>query len=148
VTSPQFTLGEPDLTGETFAAALVVVLDRERNLPDEPVAWLLVIARHKLIDSLRRHRVENIARERLAMQPLNLDDESLARVEEIASSTDLEAQLEVLLSSEQLQAIRARVLDERAYPDIAGQLCCSEAVVRKRVSRALRTLREAMEMLR
>jgi RNA polymerase sigma factor (sigma-70 family) len=145
-------VGDPevvaDLTGETFAAALVGVLDRERDLPSEPVAWLLVIARHKLIDSLRKGRVENVARARLAMEPLNLDDEDLARIDGIASSTNLEGQLEVLLTAEQLRAIRARVLDERDYPDIAAQLECSEAVVRKRVSRALKTLRGAIEVLR
>jgi RNA polymerase sigma-70 factor (ECF subfamily) len=50
-----------------------------------------------------------------------------------------------LLSADQLRALTARVLDERDYPAIARQLECSEAVVRKRVSRALKTLREAIE---
>jgi len=46
-----------------------------------------------------------------------------------------------LLPADQLQALRARVIDEREYDEIARDLDCSEAVVRKRVSRALSTLR-------
>ena len=45
------------------------------------------------------------------------------------------------LPSEQRQAIEARVIGERNYTDIARELRCSEAVVRKRVSRGLRALR-------
>jgi DNA-directed RNA polymerase specialized sigma24 family protein len=40
-------------------------------------------------------------------------------------------------------AVRARVIDEDAYPDIAERLRCSEQVVRKRVSRGLARLRSA-----
>ncbi|MGO9763978.1 MAG: sigma factor-like helix-turn-helix DNA-binding protein [Solirubrobacteraceae bacterium] len=47
-------------------------------------------------------------------------------------------------ASELLDALRARILDERDYAQIARELRCSEAVVRKRVSRALRTLRGAL----
>src|SRR5271155_721098 len=141
--------GEPevaaDLLAETFAVALVAVLDHERELPREPVAWLMTIARNKLIDSARRGRVERAARERLALQPLSLDDEDVRRIEELIDSTDVVARLAALLPAEQLQALRARVLDERDYAQIAGELRCSEAVVRKRVSRALQTLRGAME---
>ena len=49
------------------------------------------------------------------------------------------------LPNEQREAIRARVLEERAYADIASQLRCSPQVVRQRVSRGLRTLRTRME---
>jgi RNA polymerase sigma-70 factor (ECF subfamily) len=48
------------------------------------------------------------------------------------------------LPSDQRSAIEARVLDERAYPDIAGELGTSEAVVRMRVSRGLAALRARM----
>jgi RNA polymerase sigma factor (sigma-70 family) len=45
------------------------------------------------------------------------------------------------LPDEQQHAIAARVVDEREYPEIARELQCSEALVRQRVSRGLRTLR-------
>jgi DNA-directed RNA polymerase specialized sigma24 family protein len=49
------------------------------------------------------------------------------------------------LMADQFEALRARVLDERGYEDIARQLECSTAVVRKRVSRAISTLRQARQ---
>jgi RNA polymerase sigma factor (sigma-70 family) len=137
-----------DLLAESFAAALVAVLDDDRPLPDEPVAWLLTIARNKLLDSLRRGQVEQSARERLALEPLAIDDEDLARVEDLACSTDVAGSLASLLPPEQFEALSARIFEERDYTEIAGELRCSEAVVRKRVSRALQTLRGAMEALK
>ena len=97
-----------DLVGEAFAGALVVVLDHERALPGQPIAWVLTITRNAMIDSLRRGRVEQAARERLAIEPIGVGDDDLARIEELASSTDLEAQLDALLTPDQARALRAR----------------------------------------
>ena len=130
-----------DLMAETFAAALLAL--HATVAPDEidvPAAWLLGIARNKLFESYRRGRIEAAARERLGLEPLVLDDTDLALVEEL-SATDVVDQLADLLPPDQLEALRARVIDERDYEEIARDLECSEAVVRKRVSRALRTLR-------
>ncbi len=137
-----------DLLAETFAAALAAVLDAERELPGEPVAWLMTIARNKLTDSVRRGQVEQVARQRLALEPLGVDDEDLRRIEELVDATDVAVELARALPPEQCEALRARILDEQDYSEIAGALRCSEAVVRKRVSRALQTLRGAMEGLR
>lgn len=137
-----------DLLAETFAAALAAVLDSERELAGEPVAWLMTIARNKSTDSLRRGQVEQVARRRLALEPLSLDDEDLRRIDELADATDVAVELAAALPREQFEALRARILDEQDYSQIAGTLRCSEAVVRKRVSRALQTLRGAMEALR
>ena len=130
-----------DLMAETFAAALLGL--HTGTAPEEievPIAWLLGIARNKLFESYRRGKVEAAARERLGLEPLVLDDTDLALVDEL-SETDLVRQLADLLPPDQLEALRARVIDERDDEDIARDLQCSEAVVRKRVSRALRTLR-------
>jgi RNA polymerase sigma factor (sigma-70 family) len=137
-----------DLLAETFAAVLVAVLDGERELPERPLAWLMTVARNKLIDSVRRGQVEQAARERLALPPLTLDDDGLRRIEELIDATDVAGRLAEELPREQLEALRSRILDEQDYAEIARELRCSEAVVRKRVSRALQTLRGAMEALR
>ncbi|HEX4032950.1 MAG TPA: RNA polymerase sigma factor [Solirubrobacteraceae bacterium] len=130
-----------DLMAETFAAALLALHASKDPLEiDVPVAWLLGIARNKLFESYRRGRVEAAAREKLGLEPLSLDDSDLALVDEL-SERDIVRQLAELLPPEQLEALRARVIDERDYEDIARDLQCSEAVVRKRVSRALSTLR-------
>ncbi len=52
-----------DLMCETFTQALVAVHDRERELPMVPIAWLVTIARNVLIDSVRRGRVADDARQ-------------------------------------------------------------------------------------
>jgi RNA polymerase sigma-70 factor, ECF subfamily len=135
-----------DLTAETFAAALLAVHDRSRELPDAPVAWLFTIAHRKLIDSYRRGRVEADARGELGLAPLALDDQDIERIIEVSASTDVASELAAHLPSDQFHALRARVLDEREYADIARELECSEAVVRMRVSRALKKLRTAMEV--
>jgi RNA polymerase sigma factor (sigma-70 family) len=130
-----------DLMAETFAAALVALHANTEPLEIEvPVAWLLGIARNKLYESYRRGKVEAAAREKLGLEPLVLDDMDLALVDEL-SDVELIKQLADLLPPDQLQALRARVIDERDYEEIARDLQCSEAVVRKRVSRALNTLR-------
>jgi RNA polymerase sigma-70 factor (ECF subfamily) len=48
------------------------------------------------------------------------------------------------LPRDEAEALRARVVDEQDYREIASELQCSEAVVRKRVSRGLARLRAAM----
>jgi RNA polymerase sigma-70 factor (ECF subfamily) len=130
-----------DLMAETFAAALLALhADTDPEQLEVPVAWLLGIARNKLYESYRRGRVEAAARQRLHLEPLMLDDNDLALVDEL-SETDIVRELADVLPADQLQALRMRVIDELGYDEIARNLRCSEAVVRKRVSRALRTLR-------
>jgi RNA polymerase sigma-70 factor (ECF subfamily) len=92
--------------------------------------------------SRRRGRVEARARRRLGMPQLVLSDEVIERVEAIDRTA-----LEMLNGLPPLarEAVKARVVDERDYPDIARDLRCSEAVVRKRVSRGLSALRHQME---
>jgi len=134
-----------DLLAETFAAGLVAVLDGGREIPAEPVAWLMTIAHNKLIDSVRRGRVERAARRRLDLPVMGVDDDELRRIEELIDSTQVAVKLAELLPADQFAALQARVVDEKDYPEIARALRCSQAVARKRVSRALRTLRAAME---
>ncbi len=130
-----------DLMCETFAAALIAVHEPDRQLPREPVAWLITIARNELLDAWRRGRVADTARSRLALEPLALGDEDLIAVDDAAADADLLAQLARELPPAQLHALSAHLLDGRSYPEIAAELGCSESVVRKRVSRSLRTLR-------
>jgi len=128
-----------DLTAEVFAEALSssARYDSERG---EAGAWLFGIARHVLVRSRERGRVENQARIRLGLPPLALDDEVIARIE-AAGSEERTLRLLARLPEDQQQALRARVVDERGYGEIAAELQCSESVVRQRVSRGLAALR-------
>lgn len=130
-----------DLMCETFASALLAVHDRKRPLPEQPIAWLIAIARNELLDAVRRGAVADGARRRLRLQPLTLEDEDLLAIDDEAAEADLMSALAEELPADQLDALKARVLDERSYLEIATELRCSQAVVRKRVSRALATLR-------
>jgi RNA polymerase sigma-70 factor (ECF subfamily) len=130
-----------DLAAETFAAALVSA-PRYRPRREPAVAWLFGIARNTLAMSRRRGRVEARARQRLGMPELVLTDEVVERIEALAGEA---VGLVDGLPAEQGEAVRARVVDERDYSDIAKDLRCSEAVVRKRVSRGLAAMRERMK---
>lgn len=136
-------VGQPevaaDLAAETFAAALMAA-STFRPGPTPAAAWLFGIARHKLLDSLARGRVDDRARRKLGMQPLELADDALAEIETLESDLAVRRVLDNL-PPEQAQAIQARVIDERSYPEIADELASSPSVIRKRVSRGLATLR-------
>lgn len=136
-----------DLLAESFAAALQVVLDDQCELPREPLAWLVTISRNKLTDSLRRGRVDAAARARLQLEPLEVSDRDLREIEQRAAETDMLGRLARELPADQFEVLRARIVDEQDYAEIARSLNCSQAVVRKRVSRALRRLRTAREAL-
>jgi RNA polymerase sigma factor (sigma-70 family) len=130
-----------DLTAETFAAALAGA-GRFRPRKGSGEAWLYGIARNTLAMSRRRGRVESRARRRLGLPPLELTDELVERIEALGTTA---LELVEALPADQRQAVRARVVEEREYADIAKDLRCSEAVVRKRVSRGLASLRTSME---
>ncbi len=133
-----------DLSAEVFAAALQNAR-RYESEKGPPVAWLLGIARNKLLESRRRGRVESAARQRLGVAPVMLADEDLVRVEELASLDEAALELVAELPADQREAVLARVVQDRSYQELAAELRCSEAVVRKRVSRGLHTLRARME---
>jgi RNA polymerase sigma factor (sigma-70 family) len=133
-----------DLAGETFAGALLGCR-RFRPGGAPALAWLLGIARNKLRESARRGRVDQRARERLGMPPLALDDEDLVRVEQLAEEGEQALGLLDRLLVAQREAVRAHVLEDRGYSELAGELRCSEQVVRQHVSHGLKRLRKLIE---
>ena len=100
--------GDRELAAEVFAAVLLSA-GRYQAQRESALAWVIGIARHKLLMSWRRGRVQERARRRLGLEPLVLDDLDLERVDQLAA-----------------------------------QLGCSAMVVRKRVSRGLRRLRDQL----
>ena len=124
-----------DLTSETFAAVLA---GRRRYKPRKgaAAAWLFGIASRKLADAQRKGYAERRMCRRLGMERIDLTDADIAHIESLGESALLED-----LPVDQAIAVRAHVIDERPYGEIAGELHTSEAVVRKRVSRGLATAR-------
>jgi RNA polymerase sigma-70 factor (ECF subfamily) len=134
-----------DLTAETFAAALESVASFDPSLGTARM-WLFGIARHVLARSARRGRVESAARSRIGLEPLALRAEHVSLISALVEAEGdaiVEAWL-AELPADQAAALRARVLHEREYVDIAADLRCSEAVVRQRVSRGLGRLRRRL----
>lgn len=99
-----------DLTAETFAAALAALPGYEPR-PDGALAWLFTIAHRKLVDSIRRGKVEDRARRRLRLEPLVFSDEDIEQVERRATAAAGDsalAALEELSTTQRVASVLAR----------------------------------------
>jgi RNA polymerase sigma factor (sigma-70 family) len=133
-----------DLTAEVFAA-IMLAARRYRPQKDTAAPWVLGIARNTLGASRRRGRVEARARQRLGFEPITLEDSDLERTEQLArEGGGRVGELVEALPDNERHAVKARIVDERTYGEIAAELHCSELVVRKRVSRGLARVRQEM----
>ncbi|MDQ3935148.1 MAG: sigma-70 family RNA polymerase sigma factor [Actinomycetota bacterium] len=135
-----------DLCAETFASALEQV-ERYDPARGPARAWLLTMARSRMLDSFRSGQVEDRARRRLGMPPRSLTDHDIERIEELVDVSrrfDAEA-LVAELPDDQREAVLARVVEERDYGEIAAELKVSQSVVRQRVSRGLASLRARLQ---
>ena len=128
-----------DLTAETFAAALVA-RGRYQARSSTAAAWLFAIAQHKLADYRRRGSTEDRMRARLGMEPVPVSAGDMEMIRWLGE--EVATQMVEDLPPDQRDAIRAHVLDDRDYAEIARSQRLTEATVRKRVSRGLRVLRE------
>src|SRR3954452_8544969 len=86
-----------DLTAETFAAAFRS-RRRYRDTGVPAIARGLGIARHLLADSIRNERIEDRARRRLGLERVELDDEALRRIEELADLAWVRERLDAALA--------------------------------------------------
>lgn len=133
-----------DVAAEVFAALLGEIA-RGVEIA-EPKGWLYAVSRRKVIDGARRGSVDSAARLKLGMEPVVLTDEALERIIELGDDRHEQARNALAqLPAEQRAAVEARVIDELGYDEIAQRLACSEAVVRKRVSRGLAAMRSKLE---
>jgi RNA polymerase sigma factor (sigma-70 family) len=135
-----------DLTAETFAAALLSVR-RYQPSRGEPQSWLYGIMQHKLASAGRRGAAERRARRRLGMDAVEVTAEDARLIEALADRVDGRAAMGMLadLPDDQRVAIKARVLEDRDYPEIATALAITPIAARKRVSRGLAALRARMQ---
>ncbi len=128
-----------DLASETYAAALA---SRRRFRPSTStpaIAWLFGIAQHKLVDYRRRGAAEERMRRRMGIERIAVGEEDREMIRMLGQ--DAAWKLIDELPVEQREALRAHVIDDRDYADIAAETGTSEAAVRKRVSRGLSALR-------
>jgi RNA polymerase sigma factor (sigma-70 family) len=136
-----------DLVAETFAAAFVGRRRFRGSTAEDEAAFLYGIARRQLAHWYRHAAVRRRASARLGLEREVLDDESYARVEELARSAPLRDAVRVALEQldeRQREVLRLRIVEERDYGQVAAALGTSEQTARARVSRALRALNQAI----
>jgi RNA polymerase sigma factor (sigma-70 family) len=131
-----------DLASETFAAALVA---RRRFVPGPTpaVGWLYTIAARRYVDFQRRRAVQmricdSLSRDLAVREPWSSE----------GPLEDADPGLLRHLPPERREAVRAHVLQGRDYSEIAAESGASEASIRQRVSRGLRTLRAPLLVYR
>jgi RNA polymerase sigma-70 factor, ECF subfamily len=105
-----------DLTAETFLAAVGAV--RDNKVPDLTIAWLVTVARNKLVDHWRR-----IAREERTLQLASdpnaavVDDDTDARFDRLRTREVLAG-----LGLHHRAALTLRYLDGLSVPEVAEHL--------------------------
>lgn len=137
-----------DLLAETFAVAFAR-RHRFRDVGRPGSAWLYGIAKKELAHWFRHEQAQSRAVRRLGLRRPALDDESIARIEELADVAGYRAALAeavARLTAAERDAVRLRVVDELDYRQIASRLNCSEGAARVRVHRGLGRLATLLEV--
>ncbi|MGH2920021.1 MAG: RNA polymerase sigma factor [Solirubrobacteraceae bacterium] len=137
-----------DLWAETFAHAAAGVSGFRGGGEAEAAGWLYGIARRRLALYYRRGRAERSALKRLELERPPADPGLLEEIERRAGLSALRAELVpalAQLSPAVRGAVRLRVVDELAYPDVAQRLGISERAARARVSRGLAALAQLLD---
>jgi RNA polymerase sigma factor (sigma-70 family) len=125
-----------DLTAETFARAWFGRASFRDRRGGSAGPWLFGIARHVLLSSVEKNRLERAAAERL--QLASRAENTV--IPDGSWSQELEQAFDELPAGVR-QAVRLRVLDDMGYAEIAKQVGCSPLAARIRVSRGLSALR-------
>ena len=131
--------------------ALVAALEQwpAEGIPDKPGAWLMVTAKRRGIDELRRRGAlergrEQIGRELQTLQQLD-QPELAAQVEDVPDDVLrlIFMTCHPVLSRDARVALTLRLLGGLSTPEIARAFLVSEGTVAQRIVRAKRTLAEA-----
>jgi RNA polymerase sigma-70 factor (ECF subfamily) len=131
-----------DLTAETFAQAWLSRARFEDRAGGSAAPWIYAIARHLLVASVRRSRLEQAARERLGILAA-LDRPQVAPE---PSETWLDGLDDALLdlTPEERDALRLRVVDELPYDAVGRATDTTPGAARVRVHRGLAALRRRL----
>lgn len=146
---------------EEFAQdALVAALERwpQEGMPDQPVAWLMTVAKRRALDYLRKQKMmqqkhEEIGQELEAEQQRLLDDADAAillpEVDDSQASIDddllrlMFIACHPVLGAEAQVALTLRLLGGLSTIEISRAFLVAEATIAQRIVRAKRILKEA-----
>lgn len=135
-----------DLTAEVFARAIIGIRRFHGTRAGSGTAWLFAIVGNLAVDFSRTQAVEDRARRRLGLatsyEPSPEEDAAIRLDAELAAGSIMQAFEQ--LSEGQQRAIRARVIDERTYSEVAAINGSSEQAARLHVFRGLRRLRHTI----
>lgn len=143
---------DAEVAGELLAETFAIAFERRGRFRDigRPGAnWLYGIASKELSHFFRRRQVELNAVRRLGIELPALDEDSIARIDELADLDHERPRLNEALASMpagEREAVSLRVVGELGYADIAERLRCSESAARTRVHRGLARLSALMEV--
>ena len=131
-----------ELVAETFAEAFSS-RRRFRDQGRDGAAWLYGIGRNLLSRYFRSGAVDARARRRLGMPERTVNDDDYDRIEELIDFERVGTEIRKAyadLPVDQREALALRVLDGRAYREVAEELGCTEVAARARVSRGLKRI--------
>lgn len=134
-----------DLVAETFAQALASKRKFRGTTDDEASGWIFAIARGLLASYYKSGVARNTLSRRLVGGLPDLAPDDYARIDELASLSELRGLLReqiALLDDGQRDALWLRIIEEKPFSDVAEELGITDAAARKRVSRALKILAE------
>ncbi len=127
-----------DLTSETFLAAVDGI--RRRTLTEPTVAWLIGVARHKLVDHWRRTGREERRLAAVASEPAPDDDPWDERLDALRAH-----QVLAELGAHHRSALTLRYLDGLPVPEVADHLGRSVHATEALLVRARRAFRARYE---
>jgi RNA polymerase sigma-70 factor, ECF subfamily len=123
-----------ELTQEVFADATSALSRSEP--PRSMRGWLYAVAERRLIDELRRRKRAATLVDVATPDPGYADGDTLQALEDAVDR----------LPDLQRRVVVMRVVEGRTYGEIAQALDCNEAACKMRLSRALRQLRDELEV--
>jgi RNA polymerase sigma-70 factor, ECF subfamily len=123
-----------ELTQQVFADAASALARSEP--PRSMRAWLYAVAERRLIDELRRRK--------RAAEAIDLLGSGLDRTDD--AHCDAVGDAVARLPLVQRQIVVLRVVEGRTYGEIAAAVGCNESACKMRLSRALRRLRDDLQI--
>jgi RNA polymerase sigma factor (sigma-70 family) len=141
------TRGETDLAMDLLAEVFAAAFEKRHTYDAAKGSvrgWLFGIAKNLLVDEWRSRSYERSARQRIGLPEIHYTDAALAEIDALLDATDDDSYVAHMdrLPRDERDAVRARVIEERPYGDIAAETEVSQEAVRKRVSRGLARLRK------
>jgi RNA polymerase sigma-70 factor (ECF subfamily) len=140
-----------DLVSETFAEAIASRGSFHGDSLEDGRRWLFGIARNLMNSYFRRGSVEKRAMQRFRFEPVEVSADDATQIEQLAQLAEMRAAVDGALDRLKpayREAVRARIIEQKGYAEIAKATGASEDVVRARVSRGLKKLKKELEEVR